>query len=399
MTHTADQTATSSSRLHPHTVAVHAAGSGNGALAPVMSPASAHSSTTVDLAARKARRPRVSDFYGRYGNPTVQAFADAVGELEGAEAAIASSSGMGAISTVVLALCSQGSHIVTQRQLFSGTAQLFEQVCPRFGIDVTFVDVDDREGWLAAVEPGRTSLVFVESPSNPTLRLADLAAIGSITSATTVVDSTLATPMGQRPLDHGVDLVLHSATKALSGHNDATLGVIAGDKTIINELWAYSTIQGSCASPYDSWNGLRGMKTLAIRHDHQARTTTAVVTALENHPAVATVHYPGSASRAQSDLAGRQLCSIGSCFSFDLVDGYDAAVQVVEGLEVALLAPSLGGPETLVNHPASMTHAAMSDEQRASAGITEGMIRVSVGLEHVEDLLADFDQALNRLTT
>ena len=153
--------------------------------------------------------------------------------------------------------------------------------------------------------------------------------------------------MGQRPPDHGVDLVLHSATKAISGHNDATLGVIAGDKTIINELWAYSTIQGSCASPYDSWNGLRGMKTLAIRHDHQTRTTTAVMAALENHPAVTTVHYPGSASRAQSDLAGRQLCFIGSCISFDLVDGYDAAVQVVEGLQVALLAPALGGLETL----------------------------------------------------
>jgi cystathionine beta-lyase/cystathionine gamma-synthase len=380
---------------HAETALLHRT-SADGPLAPVMHASSTFASATPEEAARKARRPRVTDFYGRYGNPTVQEFADAVADLEHAEAGLCSSSGMGAISSLVLALCSQGSHVVTQRQLFSGTALLFGSVCPRFGIDVTFVDVDDASAWAAAVEPGRTTLVFAESPANPGLALVDLAAIGAIKNSVTVVDSTLATPLVQRPIDHGVDLVVHSATKALSGHNDATLGVIAGDKTLINEIWTYATVHGACASPYDSWNGLRGLKTLGVRHERQSANALAVATALERHPAVTSVQYPGLPSFRQADLAARQMANGGACVTLDLAGGYDAAVSMAEKLELGLLAPSLGGPETLVNHPASMTHAALSPEQRTAMGIGEGMIRLSLGLERAADLVRDFEQALSR---
>ncbi len=385
---------TPTTQYSPATAALLAArGSGDG-LAPTLGPSTAFGAIDATDAARRARRPRVTDFYGRYGNPTVQAFADAVAELEGAEAAMCSSSGMGAVSTVVLGLCSQGGHVVTQRQLFSGTSQLFTQVCPRFGIDVTFVDVDDDASWRRAVEPGRTSLVFVESPSNPTLALADLAAVGELPGVITVVDSTLATPLLQRPLDHGIDLVVHSATKALSGHNDATLGVIAGDKTLVNELWGYAVIQGSCASAFDSWNGLRGLKTLGVRVERQGVNALEVARILDASATVSRVHYPGLPTHPQRELARRQMRSGGGCVTFELAGGYSAASVFVSALELAVLAPSFGGPETLVNHPASMTHASLTPEQRGAVGIGDGTIRLSLGLEEPRDIAADICQAL-----
>ena len=384
----------STTNLHPQTAALRAAADRGDGLAPALTPSTAFAAEDTTDAARRARRPRVTDFYGRYGNPTVQAFADAVAELEGGEAAMCSSSGMGAISTTILALCSAGSHVVTQKQLFSGTSQLFTQVCPRFGIDVTFVDVDDADAWATAVRPGETAVVFAETPSNPTLALADLDAIGAIRGPVKVVDSTLATPLLQRPLEHGLDLVVHSATKALSGHNDATLGVITGDKMLVNELWGYAVIQGSCASAFDSWNGLRGLKTLGVRVERHNANAQQTAELLERHAAVSTVHYPGLESHPQHELATRQMSAGGGCVTFELVGGYCAASAFVQSLRLAELAPSLGGPETLVNHPASMTHASLAPEERAEVGITEGMIRLSVGLEHPADLLADIEQAL-----
>ena len=384
---------------HPETAALLAGRSADDGLAPALEPSTAFEAADAADAARRAVRPRVTDFYGRYGNPTVQAFADAVAELEGAEAAICSSSGMGAISTVVLGMCSQGSHVVTQRQLFSGTLQLFNQVCPRFGIDVTFVDVDQTEAWLAAVEPGRTTLVFVETPSNPTLGLADLDALGAIAGPITVVDSTMATPLIQRPLDYGVDLVVHSATKALSGHNDATLGVIAGEKTLVNELWGYAVVQGSSASAFDSWNALRGLKTLGVRIERQCANALQVASILSAHSAVAEVFYPGLDRHPQRELAARQMASGGGCVTFEFVGGYEAACTFVDALHLAYLAPSLGGPETLVNHPASMTHAQLAPAERAAIGIGEGMIRMSMGLEHPDDVTADICSALQAAHT
>lgn len=366
-------------------------------LTPPMWPTAGFSFASPSAAARRAAKPRVDDFYTRFGNPTVQAFADEVAALEGAEAAICSSSGMGAVSTVVLGLCSAGDHLVTQRQSFSATRQLFEHVCPRFGIDVTTVDAADAAAWRAAVQPGRTKLVFAESPANPTLDLVDLAALGSIRGTVTAVDSTLATPRSQRPLEHGIDLVVHSATKALAGHNDATLGVIAGEKLLIGELWQYAVIQGSSASPYDSWNALRGLKTLELRHERQTTTALAIAGQLDRHPAVAQTFHPCLPTSPHAAVADRQLHGGVGLVTFELAGGFDAAVAFIEGLTIGLLAPSLGGPELLVNHPASMTHASLSPEQRAAAGVTDGLIRLSFGLEPTDDVVSAVEQALGSL--
>ncbi len=384
--------------LHADTVAIRAGRADNaGALAPILWATSTFTSETLDDARRASTLPRAERFYSRYGNPTVKAFEDAVAALEGAEAALAFSSGMGAIASVVLGLCSQGDHVVAQRQLYAGTQLFLQAVCPRFGIDVTLVDGTGPGAFAAAVRPGRTMLVLAETPANPQLALVDLDELGSISGPWTVVDSTFATPVVQRPLDHGVDLVLHSATKGIAGHNDATLGVVAGEGDLLDALWGYAVLHGACASPFDALNGLRGIRTLPVRLERQSATALALAVALEAHPAVASVSYPGLASHPQRELAARQMRLGGGIVAFDLVGGLDAGRRFVEGVRVAQLASSLGGPETLVTHPASSTHASLTPDERAEAGITEGLVRVSVGLEHPDDVIADALASLDAL--
>ncbi len=385
-------------RPHPRSGETRAVTSSRAGSFPALAPSLVTSTTFAAAdstrAAQRASSRRPVDFYTRLGNPTVQAFADAVAGLEGAEAAMAFSSGMGAVTSTVLSLCSQGSHIVAQRQLFTSTSMLFTAVCPRFGIDVTLVDATDTEALVAAVRPGVTTLVFVETPSNPTMEIVDLTAIGGLRGPITVVDSTFATPLVQRPLEHGVDLVIHSATKALSGHNDATLGVAAGDADLIDHIWGYSVIHGACASPFDSWNGLRGLKTLGVRLERQSAGALTLARWLETRPEVEAVLYPGLESHPQADLASAQMASGGGCLSFVLRGGAEAAGAFLDALDLVLLAPSLGGTETLANHPASMTHAALTPEERARQGIVDGLVRLSVGVESVEDVRADLEEAL-----
>ncbi|MDZ7734234.1 MAG: PLP-dependent transferase [Acidimicrobiia bacterium] len=234
----------------------------------------AYVTPTLEEGRRLATAVGAERFYSRYGNPSVGAFEDAVAALEGAEAARAFASGMGAVAAVVLGICSSGDHVVTQQQLYAGTQLLFEMVCPRFGIDVTFVDGTDAAAIEGAVQPGRTTLVLVETPANPKLDLVDLDAVGRLAGPVTVVDSTFATPLGQRPLDHGVDLVLHSATKGLAGHNDASLGVVAGSRELIDWIWGFAILQGANASAYDATNGLRGLRTLGPRFSGRPRPRT-----------------------------------------------------------------------------------------------------------------------------
>lgn len=384
--------------LRPDTVAVRS-GRGRdsgGALAPTIVTTTTWASDSVDEAHRKARRPRSPEFYSRFGNPGVQSFADAVAELEGADAGVCFASGMGAISSTILALCSQGSHVVAQRQLFAATHQLFTGVCARFGIDVTLVDGTDADAIEAAVIPGRTQVVFVETPANPVMAVVDLARIGAITGPITVVDSTFATPVVQRPLEiPGIDLVVHSATKGLAGHNDATLGVAVGERELIDWIWGYSTIHGATASPFDAWNGMRGLRTLGIRVRRQCETAQQLAEVLDDHEAVVAVHHPGLPSHPQAAIIARQMELGGGCLSVDLRGGLEAGRIFVESLELAHLAPSLGGPETLVTHPATMTHASMTPEDRAAGGIGDGLVRLSAGLEHPDDLVADVVQALD----
>ncbi len=381
--------------LHPETTAIRAGRARNGdALAPVAWTSTVFTSPDAASAAAAARSNRPGAFYTRHGNPTVDDFEDAVAALEGAERARAFSSGMGAISAVVLGLCSTGDHIVAARQLYSLTSLLLATACPRLGIDVTLVDATDHGAIEAAVRPGKTQVVLVETPANPQLDLVDLEALGSLRGPITVVDSTFATPLIQRPLDHGVDLVLHAATKGMAGHNDATLGVVAGSEELIAWLWGFAILQGANASPYDAMNGIRGLRTLSVRLERQCATAGVLASALEGHPAVASVRYPGLASHPQHELAKRQMRLPGSLLSFDLAGGAAAGRRFVEGVQLAQLATSLGGPETLVTHPASTTHAGLTSEELAAAGIGDGTIRLSVGLEHVDDLRADLLQAL-----
>jgi cystathionine beta-lyase/cystathionine gamma-synthase len=339
---------------------------------------------------------RPSGFYSRYANPTVRAFEEAIAELEGAEDALAFASGMGAITSTILALCSAGDHIVAQRQIYAGTAAFLQGPCARFGIETTFVDGTQPGAFAAAVRPGRTMLVVAETPSNPRLDLVDLDELGAITGPFTLVDSTFATPIGQQPVRHGVDLSLHSATKGISGQNDATIGVIAGGRDVIDAIWTYSILHGASASPYDALNALKGVRTMAVRQRHQAASTLAIARALRDHPGVKAVHHPGLPEHPQHELAARQLQCGPSVLAIDLAGGTDAARAMLDSIRIARPATSLGGPETLICHSATSTHVSLTPEDQAAIGITPGLLRISVGLEDVEDLIADLTRAIPR---
>lgn len=383
--------------LQPETRAIRAGRDGSGtALAPVLWATSTFVTPSVDESRRMATSVGAERFYSRYGNPTVRDFESAVADLEGAEAARAYASGMGAVSGVILGLCSAGDHIVATRQIYAGTQLFLQAAAPRFGIDVTFVDGTEPGAMAAAVRKGKTQLVWAESPANPKLDLVDLDELGAIRGPVTVVDSTFATPLGQQPIAHGVDLVLHSATKGIAGHNDATLGVVSGSKELIDWLWGFAVLHGASPSPYDALNGLRGLRTLAVRLRQQCETAECLAEALEAHPGVADVRYPGLVSHPQHDLAKRQMRSYGGMLTFDVTGGLDAGRAVVESVRIAQLAPSLGGPETLVTHPASTTHVGLTPEERAASGIEDGTIRMSCGLEHPDDVVADIIGALDR---
>jgi cystathionine beta-lyase/cystathionine gamma-synthase len=384
-----------SDQLHPESVAIRAGRSANGtSLATPLWGSSVWETPTLADARRMSVRPRHPDFYSRYANPTVTAFEEAVAALEGTESALAFGSGMGAVASVVMALCSPGDHVVAQRQIYSGTQLFLQGIAARFGIETTFVDGTAPGAFAAAVQPGRTMLVIAETPANPQLTLCDLDEVGAIAGPFTLVDSTFATPLGQQPAAHGVDLVLHSATKGICGHNDATLGVVSGERDLLDDLWRHSVLHGATPSPYDALNGLRGIRTLAVRLERQSATARVLAEVLAGHPAVAAVSYPGLPSHPQHDLAVRQMRHFGGMLSFELAGGLDAGRRFVESVRLARMASSLGGPETLVNSPANATHVGLTPEEREAAGITDGLVRVSVGLEHPDDLVEDFRAAL-----
>ena len=384
--------------LHPDTRAIRAGRADNQeALAPILWATSTFIAPSVEGARELAADTHSSRYYTRYGNPGVRAFEDAIADLEGTESARAFASGMGAVSAIVLGLCSSGDHIVAQRQIYSGTQLLLQTACPRFGIDVTFVDGTEPGAFADAVVPGRTVLVIAETPANPKLAVVDLAEVGAIAGPITVVDSTFATPLAQQPAAYGVDLVVHSATKAIAGHNDATIGVVAGSEELLGWLWNYAVLHGAAASPFDAYNALRGLRTLAVRLRQQTATATALAAALLEHPAVAEVHYPGLESHPQHDLACRQMELAGGLVTFDLRGGVRAGRAFLEGLRVVQLATSLGGPESLVTHPASTTHVGLLLGELEAVGIGGGTVRFSAGLEHGDDVVADVICALDRV--
>lgn len=337
--------------------------------------------------------------YSRTQNPTRMAFERCIADLEGGSHGFAFASGMAAISTV-LELLDAGSHVVAMDDLYGGTARLFGQVRNRSaGHEFTFADLSDMAALEAALRP-ETRMVWVETPSNPMLKLVDLEAVARVVNGRDlllVVDNTFATPWAQRPLEYGADVVVHSATKFLNGHSDMVGGaVVVRDDGLAGKLAFLQNSVGAVLGPFDSFLVLRGLKTLTLRMERHTANAAAVAAWLDTHPAVERVIYPGLASHPQHGLAQRQMGG-GGIVTFFVRGGLAAARQVLERCRVFALAESLGGVESLIDHPAIMTHASIAPERRAALGISDSLIRLSVGIEDEADLRADLEQALSGL--
>ena len=378
----------------PETSAITAGRDESGALAPALWASSTWDTTDLDGTHAGATTVHGTGFYSRYANPTVQSFEQVIAKLEGTEAALAFGSGMGAIAATIFALCSTGDHIVAQRNCYAGTLGFLDGPCKRMGIDVTYVDGRNAGEFAAAVRPGKTILVMAETPSNPHLDVVDLDALGAIKGPFTLVDSTMATPLAQQPCQHGVSITMHSATKGIAGHNDATLGVIAADKELIDTIWGYAVLHGATASPFDALNGLRGVRTLGVRLRQQSETAQQLAEWLTTHPAIKRVNYPGLATHPQHALAKRQMRWFGSIMSIELCGDINDVRQLTQRLQLVRNAVTLGGPDTLISHSATSTHLSVDPAVKAATGISESLLRVSVGLEAFEDLRSDFAAAL-----
>ena len=334
--------------------------------------------------------------YGRNTNPTVAVFEEKLRLLEGAEAATSASTGMAAISNLLYALLEPGRRVVSVKDTYGGTSMLFTKYLPRVGVEVELVDTTDADGVEQAMDRG-CDLLYLETPTNPTLKIIDLPrllAAGRDRGAVTVVDNTFATPVLQRPLALGADLVVHSATKFLGGHADALGGAVVGRGDLVEEVFRYREINGATLHPEAAYLLLRGMKTLHLRVERQSTNAMAVAEFLEAHPKVTAVNYPGLPSHAHHDIAMRQMTSGGGMLSFALDGDLEAVKQFLPRLRLAHRAANLGAVETTVGPPATTSHVECTPEERAALGIPEGLVRYSAGIENVDDLIADLDRAL-----
>jgi cystathionine beta-lyase/cystathionine gamma-synthase len=343
-------------------------------------------------------RPRGGYEYARTQNPTRLAVEKNIAALEGARFGYAFASGMAAIDAT-LRLIKSGEHVVVSDNTYGGTFRLFSRVLANYGIEFSFVDTTDALNVEAAIKEN-TRMVFVETPTNPVMMVTDLKAVSDIAHAAgarVVCDNTFMSPYLQRPIEFGVDIVVHSTTKYLNGHSDSVGGVVVlNDEKDAEWLAFIQNAVGAILSPFDSWLTLRGTKTLAVRMEQHDATGRAVAAFLEEHPKVQKLYYPGSLSHKQHDLAKRQQRGFGGMVAFD-VGSLENARTVLESVRLCALAESLGGVETLISHPATMTHASVLPETRARLGITDGLVRISVGLEEAEDIIADLDQALAKI--
>lgn len=341
--------------------------------------------------ARAAVEPRGKDFYIRYGNPNHAQVAAVVAQLENTEAAMVTGSGMAALTTTVLALVSAGDHVIGQKSTYGGTASVLLNLLPRLGVSTTQVDQTDPQAFEKALTP-QTRLILVESPSNPLLQVTDLRAVADLARAhdvLTLADNTFATPLNQRPTDFGIDLVWHSATKYLNGHCDVSAGVVAGPAQLLDRIWDVALLTGAALGPFDAWLLLRGLRTLPLRLARHNQNGQGLAEALERHPAVTRVHYPGLPSHPQHALAARQMSGFGGVLALELAGGFDAADAFVGQLRYARRSASLGGVESLAVHPASMWRGMLSDEQLVASGLPMGLVRVAAGNEDTADLVAD----------
>jgi O-succinylhomoserine sulfhydrylase len=347
-------------------------------------------------AARKFGNEEPGYLYSRFTNPNVTMFQDRLAALEGTEACMATSTGMAAIAATVLGLLKSGDHIVSSRAVFGTVVPLFDQMAKKFGIDTTWVDPTQLDAWRFALRPN-TRLLFCESPSNPLGEVCDIAALATMakgTNALLAVDNCLLTPALQRPIEFGADLVIHSATKYLDGQGRVLAGAVCGRKELIEPVFGFVRTAGPALSPFNAWICLKGMETLRLRIEAQSRQALALAEWLSKQKGVTAVHYPGLASHPQHALAMQQAPMQGAVVSFDVDGGRAAAWRVIDAVKMISITANLGDTRTTITHPASTTHARISQAERDASGVSEGLLRVAVGLEALDDICADLEMGL-----
>jgi methionine-gamma-lyase len=369
------------------------------AISPPIWQTTTFSADTAEEFAEIAIATKPQEFYTRYGNPNHAMVETTLAAMEGGEAGLVFGSGMGAIFSAIASQLNTGDHVIAQRNHYAGATTLLKEVFPRWGIEVSFVDQTSNAEFADAVKPN-TKLVYVETPVNPLMQVTDLRFIVGLArqhNLLTICDNTFATPINQRPLELGIDAVVHSATKYIGGHHDVTAGAMVGKQEFVERVWKFALVAGAALSPFDAWLLLRGLRTLGLRIERHNRNAAALAKFFDGHPKVARVYYPGLESHPQYELANSQMSGFTGMLSVELRGGYSAADKLMSSLKLGTRAASLGGFETLVVHPASMWSLQLSAELRAATGINEGLVRISVGLEDEVDLLADFEQALGAI--
>ena len=372
-----------------------------GALIPPIFMTSTYALESAEAGAEMFRGERAGYIYGRTRNPTQALLEERLASLEGGEAGLALASGMGAITSLIWSLVSAGDEVVIDHTIYGSSFAFFTKGLGRFGVTTRLADLT-RPETLEAVLGKKTRVVFFETPANPNLRVIDIRRVADIAhgaGAKVVVDNTFASPALQRPLEFGADVVVHSATKYLGGHGDLLAGIVVGSTELIGQVRGMGLrwLTGATLSPLNAFLILRGLKTLELRMERHSRSALAVAELLAGHPAVSQLSYPGLPSFPQYELARRQMSRPGGLIAFELKGGLSAGLALMNGLKLATRAVSLGDAETLVQHPATMTHATYTAEERAEHGIGDGLLRLSIGLENVEDILEDVQQALDRV--
>jgi len=386
--------------LHPDTLAVRAGQERSAQMehSEALYPTSSFVFRDAAEAAARFAGESPGNIYSRFTNPTVRMFEKRLAALEGGEACVGTASGMSAVLATCMALLGQGDHIVAAHGLFGTTTQLFDNHLSRFGIEVDYVHVTDLAAWRKAVRPGRTRMLFLETPTNPLTEVADIAALAQIAAeseALLVVDNCFCTPALQQPLALGADLVIHSATKYLDGQGRCVGGAIVGNQTLVGEqVYGFLRSAGPSMSPFNAWVFLKGLETLSLRMQAHSRAAMVLAQWLLQQPGVEQVHYPGLESHPQHALAARQQRDFGGIVSFELAGGKAAAWRMIDSLELFSITANLGDTKSTVTHPATTTHGRLSEATRLEAGIVPGMVRLSVGLEDVRDLQDDLARGL-----
>ena len=383
-------------QFHPETQAVHGRKDLAKKNGPVVTPIYQTSTFEVTDLEQQVRATPTDSYYTRNGNPTNTAAEDAIAVLEGTDAALVFASGMAAITTSILTIAKAGDHIVAQRDIYGGAIKFLTNWLPNLGIETTFVDPNDIEQHEQAIRPN-TKILYIESPTNPTVRVVDLERIAALArkhSLISMIDATIATPINCRPAEWGIDIVLHSGTKYFGGHSDIMCGVAAGRSDLIDQIHLARNAFGGCMDPHAAFLLLRGIKTLAVRVERQNESALRIAEFLSRHPKVARVHYPMLTNHPDHAIATKQMTGGGGLVSFEVEGSGTDACRVAEALSLFTLAPSLGGVDSLVTIPVLTSHHLIDPAMLKKMGVTEQMIRLSVGLEHAEDLIADLERGL-----